>query len=185
MTRFYFFRLIGMIVFCHLCTGTIVSAENRVVESAFCLEMDARECAIRVDSDQVDLSQIVAVEDGIKRLYFWSKIAVDEGESIVHVWSKKGSGDRKAEQVYVSKSGRLQDISAETVNRVYEYLRVRYHADPSTNSVQGVLLPIRKSPGFRIYSKIKVRPGDYTVEICDLDGNVIPGGEAKSIRVLP
>ena len=174
-----------MVFFCHLCIGTIVLAENRVVESDFCLRMDARECSVPVSSNEVNLSQIVSIENGIKRLYFRSKIAVDEGGSIVHVWTRKGNSDRSAEQVHVSKSGKLQDISPKTVNRVYEYLRTRYNADASANSVQGVLLGIRKSPGFRTHSKVKAKPGDYIVEILDLDGNVVPGGEAKSIRVLP
>ena len=185
MKTFSFFKVIFIISFCYLFIGSIVFAENRVVESAFCLKMDAPECSIPSISNEVSLSQIVSIENGIRRLYFWSKIAVDEDKNIVHVWSNKGRDDRWAVQVHVSKSDKLRNISLEIVNRVYEYLRIKYNADPSANSVQGVLLPINKSPRFRTYSSIKVKPGEYTVEICDLDNNVIPGGEAKSIKVLP
>ena len=64
------------------------------------------------------------------------------------------------------------------------FLYKTYKTDPSLHSVQSVMIPIGKSPRFRVYSSIKVKPGTYTVEIRDLNGNVLTGGKAKRITIL-
>jgi len=165
--------------------GAIALAEDRVVESAFCLKMDGRECSTPMAANEASLSEIVSVEGGVRRPYFWSKVSVDEGKHIVHVWSYRGTTAKSPTLIHVSKSVKSPGIPSETEDRVREYLQAKSNTDPPANSVQGVYLPVSKSPGFRTYSKIKVQPGEYTVEVYGPDGSVMPGGEAKRIRILP
>ena len=178
-----YLKVAGIIAIYNLAFGSMVLAGNSVIESAFCLEMDGPDCSVPLTSERLDLSEIPSTEDGTKRLYFWSKIEADEDQNIIHVWVKKRGGDRSAKQVHVFKSARLQDLSPETVSVADEKLRVKYNADGPPNSIQGVILPVRKSPGFRTYSNIRMTPGVYIAEICDMDGNTIAGGEAKTINV--
>lgn len=183
MSAIGYLKLAGIAAICNLAIGSIVFAENRVLESTFCLKMDGLNCSVPLTSERLDLSQIVSIENGIRRLYFWSKIEVNEDQNIVHVWVKKRGGDRLAKQVHVFKSRNLQDLSPETVNVAYENLKIKYNTAEPPNSIQGVILPVRRSAGFRTYSKIRITPGVYIAEICDIDGNTIAGGEAKTIRV--
>jgi len=105
--------------------------------------MDRPACSIPVDAQEIKISDIVTIEDGVKVLYFWTSIAVSEDTTIVHVWSKPG------------------------------------------NIINGVKLSVKKSPRFRTYSRIIAKPGIYTVDVRDPDSNPLPGGEFKSITILP
>ncbi len=178
-----YLKVAGIIAICNLAFGSMVLAGNSVVESAFCLEMDGPDCSVPLTSERLDLSEIPSTEDGTKRLYFWSKIEAGEDQNIIHVWVKKRGGDGSAEQVHVFKSPKLQDLSPETVSAAGAKLRAKYNADESPNSIQGVILPVSRSPGFRTYSNISITPGVYVAEICDIDGNTIAGGEAKTVSV--
>ena len=46
-----------------------------------------------------------------------------------------------------------------------------------------MLLSALPSGSCRTHSSLKAAPGTYKVEIRTLDGEVIPGGEAKTIKV--
>ncbi len=55
----------------------------------------------------------------------------------------------------------------------------------SDSIIHGVKLSISKSPRFRTYSKIIAKPGIYRVEVRDPNSNTLPGGESKTIKILP
>ena len=55
----------------------------------------------------------------------------------------------------------------------------------SDTIIQGARLSISRSFGFRTYSKIIANPGIYSVEVRDPDSNTLPGGEPKTIIILP
>lgn len=164
---------------------TLVSANDiHVVESTFCLKMAPPACEEPAINSQVTLSQIRSVENGIKRLYFWTSIAVSEDKTILHIWKASNRADKWASPVHVSYSDRAKNTLLEFAGHVRDFLYKVFEADPSLHSVQGVMLPIDKSPRFRTYSKARAIPGKYTVEVTDLNGNILPGGEAKYITVL-
>ena len=173
------------VALCHLLTCPAALAENKAIEGDFCVKIEARECSTPVPADGVAISKIESIEDGSARLHFRSKIAADEDQTIMHVWRHETGTERSADLVHVSKSGKLETVTEETVDGIYAYLNKRYGEDAAATSLQAVVLGVRKSPGFRTYSKIRVKPGTYTVEVCDLAGNVLPGGEAKSVKILP
>jgi len=185
MKRVYGTTVALVVPLCVLVLCTISSAESAVKESAFCLDMAERECSTPVTGNEVTLSQAASTDNGFRRIYFRSKIAVGEDTHLLHIWTHKREGDRSSEQIHLAVSGKVKDLPPESRDGVVEHLKERYAADPLAHSVQGVLLSIKMSPGFRTYSRIKAKTGTYTVEVCDLKGNSIPGGEAKSIEVLP
>ena len=156
----------------------------QVVEKTFCLKMDRPACEIPAISDEVPLSSIQSVEDGVAKLYFWSSIDVTDDRNIVYVWSASNRSDEWAERVHVSTSDKLMNLAREIFAHLREIFLARRQADPSVHSVQGVILGLKKSPRFRTYSSIRAVPGTYTVEIRDLDQNVVPGGEAKTITIV-
>jgi hypothetical protein len=166
-------------------TAAAAHAENTVAESAFCLKMEGHECTVPAISEEIRLSDIQTPAYGVPYLYFWSKISVTEDKNIVHVWRTRDRKDKWAEPVHVSRSDRLRNLSLEIVNRVFEFMRIKYKSDDSLHSVQGVMLPLNKSPRFRTYSRVYARPGEYSVEVCDMNGDPVPGGEMKTIRVSP
>ena len=157
----------------------------RVVEKTFCLKMSRPACEVPAISDEVSLSRIKNVEGNIVRLYFWSSIEVIEDMTITHVWSASHRSDKWAERVHVSVSDKLMNLGREIIAHVKEILGARRRENPSVHSVQGVFLGLEKSPRFRTYSSIRAKPGTYTVEVRDLEQKVVPGGETKTITIVP
>jgi hypothetical protein len=79
---------------------------------------------------------------------------------------------------------KYKNLTIEILGHVRDFLFSKYQADPSAHSVQGVVLPLSRSPRFRTYSSVRAVPGSYEVEIRDLNGKVLPGGEARRVTLL-
>ena len=103
----------------------------------------------------------------------------------MHVWSAKGRDDSWAEHVHIALSDKLKNLALESIRQAKDFLRIIYNSNPTLDNVQGVMLPINRSPRFRTYSSIKAKPGEYTVAVYDLNKNLIVGGEPKTIKILP
>lgn len=174
---------IVIIIFCIDITNAL--SGQRVVESSFCLQLELSECTIPYVTDSISISQIKTTKNGKKVLYFWTKISVDEDKNIMHVWSAEGREDKWAEPVHVSWSDKIRNLAFEIVAQTKDFLRIIHNSNPGNHSVQGVILAINKSPRFRTYSSILAKPGKYTIGVYDLNRNIIPGGEPKTIEVLP
>ena len=160
-------------------------AQHEIIESTFCLYIDRPQCSIPCVENTISLSQIQTVENGEKRLYFWTKIRVDEDKNIMHVWSAKGRNDKWAETVHVARSDKLRNLALEVIKQFKDFLCIIYNSNPTLDNVQGVILPVNCSPRFRTYSSIKAKPGEYTVAVYDLSKQLITGGEPKTIKVIP
>ena len=157
----------------------------RVLEKTFCLKMNRPACELPAISTEVPLSSIQNVEGGVARLYFWTSIEVNNDRNIVHVWSASNRSDVWAEHVHVSTSDRFVNLAREFLGYLRELYFIRHKTDPSVHSVQGVFLDLEESPRFRTYSAIRAFPGTYTVEVRNLEQKVVPGGEAKTITIVP
>ena len=135
----FFFILLFNFMF-----SSFALAQHEIIESTFCLYMDRPECLIPCVEETVSLSQIQTVEDGEKRLYFWTKIRVDEDKNIMHVWSAEGRIDRWAERVHIAWSDKLRNLASEVIGQAKDFLRIMYNSNPSLDNVQGVMLPINR-----------------------------------------
>lgn len=175
-------KIAGLMGVCILAINCLAYADIQVLESAFCLKAGLN-CDKPLPSEAIDITQIRSDKNGAKRLYFWSKIAASEDYSVIHVWSKKGGINGSSPPVYLYKSSKLRDLPPEAESAVHENLIAKYNANKSVNSIQGVMLHVGRSSGYRTYSNIGIIPGEYTVEIYDLDGNIIAGGEAKTVKI--
>lgn len=118
-----------------LLTSTIIfaSAEPRVVESTFCLKMDKPDCSIPAVTQQIKMSDILTIEDGIKILYFWTSIAVSEDKTIVHVWSESDSIILGV-KLSISKSPRFRTYSKIIAKPGIYRVEVR---DPNSTTLSG------------------------------------------------
>ena len=163
--------------------------EIRVVASTFCIELDGSDCARPVvsDSDEVSLSQLLDSPAGI---YFWSAIEATEDRNVMHVWSASHRTDKWAEPVHVSLSDRLAHLGRKTYEEIRktakEFLSIMYNkADSPLHSVQGIVVEVRQSSQFRTCSRLRAVPGIYSVEVRNLNGQVVPGGKPKTITIRP
>jgi hypothetical protein len=156
--------------------------EIQVVERAFCLELERPNCPVPVVGDQIPISDLKTSENKEARLYFWSVVEVSADRSIVHVWTASHRPNPWAERVHVA--DKYKNLTIEILGHVRDFLFSRFQAEPDAHSVQGVVLPLHRSPRFRTYSSVRAVPGLYEVEIRDLNGNVLPGGEARRVTLL-
>ena len=156
-------------------------SEQIVTESAFCLDVKKSMCLSPLVEDKITLSSTLSAKNQQNRIYFWSKINTDEHKYIMHVWRKKGSGHR-VEPAHLSWSSQIENLSPEVISQTNEKLEL---IRESASKIQGVILSINKSPGFRTYSSIITIPGKYSVGVYDLNGKVVQGGDPKSVEVSP
>ncbi|MFX0209771.1 MAG: hypothetical protein ACFFDT_27565 [Candidatus Hodarchaeota archaeon] len=164
--------------------STTAFSQLEVIESTFCLKMDKPDCEIPCVAEQISLEQIKTTEGGEKRLYFWTRIKVMENRNITHAWKATNRKDEWAEKVHVSWSDKMINLTSEVLAHTKEFLKVIFKSDSDTHSIQGVMLPLYRSPCFRTYSSIIAKPGIYSVTVYDLNYKVVPGGETRTIRVV-
>lgn len=179
MSRFWF--IILAVVFTVVSTSYSWADGLRAIERTFCLQLEGPACAVPAVTKLVSLSDIRTVKDGVVRLYFWSAIEVSEDQNVVHVWTVSHRPRPWAERIHVAYSDKLRNLALEILGHVRDFLFTKYKADPSVHSVQGVVLPIQRSATFRTYSSVRAVPGTYQVEIRNMNGNVLPGGEVREI----
>ena len=152
--------------------------EFKIIESTFCTSVKNDQYD-RPYWNKISLSKIEPEQDGEKRIFFWTKVQVDEEKDIMHVWSAEGR-EKWAEPVHVSRTDKVKNLAVEIFEQVKGYLRIKFNnSQQDLCNVQGVILGTGRSPRFRTHSKIKAKPGIYTVEVYDLNNKLVPGGEAK------
>ena len=161
-----------------------------VIESAFCVKLDAPDCAIYIpEKSRITLHQLQEVQEGEPRIFYWSKINLREDKKFMHVWITE---DRETSEwlakVHVSWADKLRnrfnEVAPQVSNLAMQALSTIYQDEnPSAHNVQGIILSALPSGSYRTHSSLKAAPGTYKVEIRTLDGEVIPGGEAKTIKV--
>jgi len=171
-------------VMCCIFMVSAALAGSSIVEGGFCLEMDGRDCAAQLTSEKVSLSEAPSSQSGVKRLYYRTKISAAEDSVIVHIWQRDGSSNTTG-LIHVPKSGRLKAVASDMEDRVRSVLKSQQAENPSAISIQGVLLGIKASSGFRTYSSVIAKPGVYTVRVVDTNGSLIAGGDAKTVTVVP
>lgn len=169
------------VTFALLLSVQAAAEEIRVVERTFCLDLEPPACPEPVVTDEISLSDIKTVEDDTAVLYFWSAVEVSADRSIVHVWTASNRPDPWAEHVHVA--DRYRNLAIEVLGHVRDFLFSMFRADPNAHSVQGVVLPLQRSPRFRTYSRVRAVPGTYAVEIRDVNGKVLPGGEPRQVTL--
>jgi hypothetical protein len=158
-------------------------AEIRVVESRFCRSMDKPECTIPCCNNEITMDKIALDKEGQRRIYFWTKVSVDEDKNIMHVWQSKDKLEQWAERVHVSRSDKLRNLTFDLINQSKEFLKIIFNSNVKTDNVQGVLLSLKKSPRYRTYSSIQAKPGTYTVSVYDYNHKLVPGGEPQTIKI--
>jgi hypothetical protein len=129
---FFLFLLFNLMV------SSFAFAQHEIIESTFCLSMDGPECVIPCVENTISLSQIQTVENREKRLYFWTKIQVEEDKNIMHVWSAKGRNDKWAERVHVAWSDKIRILGLEVIRQSKDFLRIIYNSNPTLDNIQGV-----------------------------------------------
>ena len=169
------------------CLGVFISqqahSQQSVVESNFCFDVKKLECINPFVTDKISLSQINTVDNGQKRIFFWTKIFTDEQKDIMHLWSKEGSGSGSG-PVHITWPDQQENLSSETKIQTKKSLEAMRASTANTLNVQWVVLNIKQSPGFRTYSSILATPGKYSVRVYDLNGEMIEGGDLRSVEVV-
>lgn len=177
-----------------------MSQSLQVVESTFCLDMDDRDpnkCAITADSKEISLSSIKDIEDGVPRLSFWTKLnEVREDDTISHVWIPSEPPILRALSSAEIRDDKTNPWLRNTCLATALFnLSLRHWKKllPKRLSIPvdvalGICLWVKTYPNslsFRTHSNIRAELGTYTVGVLDSYGNVIPGGGAKTIKIVP
>ena len=159
-----------------------ISQSLQVVESTFCIELDGPACIRPVVSDSTEIS-LSNLYQG--KIYFWSSIQTNENRNIMHVWSASNRTDKWAEPVHVSWSDQVWNLTNDIIRVAENFLRIIYdRGETQLHSVQGIFLSVKKSPHFRTYSSIQAAPGTYSVEVRNMNNQVVQGGEPKTITII-
>lgn len=159
-----------------------ISQSLQVVESTFCIELDGPACIRPVVSDSTEISLTKQYEG---KIYFWSSIQTNENRNIMHVWSASNRTDKWAEPVHVSWSDQVWNLTNDIIRVAENFLRIIYdRGETQLHSVQGIFLSVKKSPHFRTYSSIQAAPGTYSVEVRNMNNQVVQGGEPKTITII-
>ena len=180
-----------------------MSQSLRVVESTFCIDMDNKECITPADSKEISRSVIRDIEDGIPRLSFWTKLQVLKKDAIAHIWipleyplqvssSIVEGPDRIDYLMHMAPCLSLEFLKLNMKRFVsipwlnLKKLKLPKKLHPTIDRVLGVCLGAQAiSKSFRTHSNIKAEPGTYSVVVIDSDKNIIPGGDVKTIKVVP
>ena len=159
-----------------------------VKEAALCTEISDRECSGDILKKCVSMNDLPEDKEGKRHIYYWTKIALQEDRKIMHVWIATDRSDVWRKTVHLGFSDKMRNHFNEIIPQVSEWaleaLRIKFRQEnPTTHSVQGIVLPVVPSGSYRTYSSLTAVPGVYRVEAQTLKGERIPGEEAKTIRV--
>ena len=163
------------------------SGRSKIAESMFCLGMKRPECGAQADLAEVYLNNVQTIEDGVRKLFFWTSMQANEDlQNVAHVWLSSERPDEWPETVRIWIHEKVKKFTVEDKIRLKRRLSEIEKTNPNMHSVQAVILSLHRSSNFRTYSSIRAVPGRYTVEVRYPNGQkIVPGGGPKTITIKP
>lgn len=163
------------------------TAATEVISAAFCMGRGSVEptCErpIPPGVSNIKINQLETDDAGNYRLWIWSSISVSEDENVMYVFSSDNNKIKWAETIHMHWLDRAIEIGDTILSQAKDILRIVYKADPSVHDVQGTGFVARAGSRNRWPVNIAVIPGTYSFEIVDFSGEVIKGGEKRTITV--
>ena len=157
-----------------------------VRESIFCASVNIdNECTIPIIRDQISLQDLSS-----GRIHFWTAVDTEKGDYYLHAWMTTDRPIPWVEPFHVHSleaARRAGCAILDVVERTIElFLAVRYGNAEGFHNSQGVALcSDEESADYRTSSNLEAGEGTFSVEVLTFSDKVVPGGERKTLTVLP
>ena len=152
---------------------------NRVIDSAFCLHKNGRDCLEPlVDAATVTLADLPGNTEGKRIVWFYSALQVERDKILLHAWERSGRAYApQPPQVYVAASaeGAVDGLVEELTS-----------GDVGQNSLSVVMRAEYTSDRYRTFSNREVpSPGTFRAIVVGSDGQPLAGAELRTLNVAP
>ena len=162
------------------------ASAQKVVASMFCASVNADQvCTNPIIRGQIRLQDLSS-----GRIHFWSALDTQEGDNYLHAWVTTDRPIPWAQPFHVHYLERARQAGCtilDLAERGIElWLSIRYGNTEGFHNSQGVVLcSDETSEGYRTSSNLSAAVGTFSVEVLNFNEQVVPGGEEKTLTILP
>jgi len=178
--------LVGSVFFLFITAQAQEPAE--VTQKTFCFRLNpiTPTCDIPVPRfrTSITLDELPTDDEGNRFVYFWTSIYVVENIEVMHVWYSTNDKEPWAQTVHFHWIDRTVSLYNNLKVTAIGVLRTIFGSHEDLHDLQALGFTVKPRSLNRWATGLTITPGIYSVEVRDLNGNLIKGGEKVTVEVV-